>query len=94
LQVKEECIASLTDEKLSAAAAIDMLQLRLIASTQDVSCVRDVLLAMHGFGIYYTFSINFCIYFLLLAMHVLGRIWSVFTCVELNPADACCRSAC
>jgi hypothetical protein len=28
----------LTEEKLSSAAAVDMLQLRLIAASQDVSC--------------------------------------------------------
>jgi hypothetical protein len=36
-QVKEECIENLTEEKLSSAAAVDMLQLRLIAASQDVS---------------------------------------------------------
>jgi hypothetical protein len=36
-KVKEECIESLTEEKLSSAAAVDMLQLRLIAASQEVS---------------------------------------------------------
>jgi hypothetical protein len=38
-QVKEECIASLTEDKLSSAAAIDILQLRLIASSQEASLI-------------------------------------------------------
>jgi chromosome segregation ATPase len=41
LQVKEECIENLTEEKLSAAAAVDMLQLRLIAASQDVSVLKS-----------------------------------------------------
>lgn len=40
LQVKEDCIASLSEEKLSAAAAIDMLQLKLIAASQEVSVLK------------------------------------------------------
>jgi hypothetical protein len=37
LQTKEERIMSLSEELQSSSAAIDLLQLRLIASSQDVS---------------------------------------------------------